>query len=286
MHNMGTASLQFLGFGLAVVIVFNLSRAVVWRQLVLLIANLLFLSFFSHSPTAWIPFAGFLTFGYLSLRLMQSGKGTSSFLALVTGGIAAFIWLKKYTFIPSGLFLSFPYVTLGLSYIFFRVLHLIIDARNQQILEPVSLFSYLNYTLNFTTLISGPIQRYQDFAKCQLATVPLELDIIVTAEAMERIIARLLQSERSLVVAVDAADQRAKRAGARHKLPKPRPAGRCDCGRLSAVSLLQFLRLYRHCDWYCQAAKNRAAGELQPAFFVRQLHGVLEPLATSHCRSG
>jgi D-alanyl-lipoteichoic acid acyltransferase DltB (MBOAT superfamily) len=100
------------------------------------------------------------------------------------------VWLKKYAFLPSSLYLRAPYVTLGLSYIFFRVLHLIIDARSPHTTLPrhISLVSYLNYTLNFTTLVAGPIQRYNQFASMQLAPAPLPLNLVVAAEALERII--------------------------------------------------------------------------------------------------
>ncbi len=185
---MGSASLQFLGFALAVVVVFNLGRSVWWRQMILLAASLGFLAFFTPTLTALLPLAAFLALGFASLRLMQNGQQRAGFAPLLIGVIAAFIWLKKYTFIPAPLFLRFPYLTLGLSYIFFRVLHLIIDAHDGDLPVKVSLISYLNYTLNFTTLISGPIQRYQDFAAMQLATMPLPLNIIVAGKACERIV--------------------------------------------------------------------------------------------------
>ncbi|MDQ2773930.1 MAG: hypothetical protein M3Y57_03225 [Acidobacteriota bacterium] len=185
---MGSASLEFLGFALAVVIVFNLGRSVAWRQAILLIASICFLGFFSLNPVSWLPLVAFLAFGFASLRLMQKGAKRAAFVPLLVGGIAAFVWLKKYSFVPSPLFLPFPYITLGLSYIFFRVLHLIIDSKDGNIPERVSLTSYLNYTLNFTTLVSGPIQRYQDFAEMQLAPVPLKLDVLVAGQAFERIV--------------------------------------------------------------------------------------------------
>lgn len=185
---MGSASFEFLGFALCVIIVFNLRKSVGWRQLVLLAASLIFLSFFSRNPLVWIPFACFLGFGFVSLRMIQAGNRRAGFIPIVVACIAAFIWLKKYTFIPAPLFLHVPYITLGLSYIFFRVLHLIIDAHNDQIPEKVSLVSYLNYTLNFATFISGPIQTFQDFSKYQLAEKPLELDIVSGGRAFERIV--------------------------------------------------------------------------------------------------
>src|SRR5262249_13842074 len=111
-----------------------------------------------------------------------------AFVPLLVASIVTFTWLKQYTFIPASLFLNYPYLMLGLSYIFFRVLHLIIDARNRALPEKITLVSYLNYVLNFTTLISGPIQRYQEFAETQVAMAPLPLSIFVVGQALERII--------------------------------------------------------------------------------------------------
>jgi alginate O-acetyltransferase complex protein AlgI len=185
----GGASLWFLAYALAVVIVFNISSSVAWRQFVLLSASIGFLAFFSLSPAAFVPLAAFLLFGFVSLRLMQAGAA-GLFVPLLIVGIAAFAWLKRYAFIPPALFLQHPYVTLGLSYILFRVLQLIIDAhsRSATLLGKISLVSYLNFTLNFTTLVSGPIQRYNQFASMQLAPVPLPLNLPVAGQALHRII--------------------------------------------------------------------------------------------------
>ena len=185
---MGTPSFEFLAFALGVVVVFNLSRVLWWRQLSLLAASLVFLSFFSHDAAMWVPFATFLLLGFASLRLLQSRTESAAYIPLVIGCIAAFVWLKKYAFIPASLLLHHPYMTLGLSYIFFRMLHLLIDARSEQIKEPVSLVAFLTYTLNFTTLLSGPIQTYQKFSGYQLAPVPLKLDVFDAGRAIERIV--------------------------------------------------------------------------------------------------
>jgi alginate O-acetyltransferase complex protein AlgI len=184
-----SASLQFFTFAFAAVLIFNLSRAVAWRQSVLLASSIGFLGFFSRRPAAFVPLAAFLLFGFLSLRLMQAGA-TRLFVPVLIIGIVSFVWLKKYAFVPSSLFLRAPYVTLGLSYIFFRILHLIIDARARHSTLPrdISLVSYLNYTLNFTSLVAGPIQRYNQFASMQLAPAPLPLNVFVAGEALERIV--------------------------------------------------------------------------------------------------
>jgi D-alanyl-lipoteichoic acid acyltransferase DltB (MBOAT superfamily) len=184
---LGSASFDLLAYAAAVVIVFNVSKSIAWRQFVLLAASIAFLGFFSLHPLAFLPLAAFLGFGFIGLRVMQAGK-TRAFVPLLIIGIVAFVWLKKYAFLPGSLFLHHPYVTLGLSYIFFRVLHLIIDAHSGDLPKEITLVSYLNYTLNFTTLVSGPIQRYEEFAEMQLGSVPLPLNIIVVGQALERII--------------------------------------------------------------------------------------------------
>ena len=55
-----SASLQFLAFAFAAVLIFNLSRAVAWRQSVLLVASIGYLGFFFPSPrcicSAWQAF--------------------------------------------------------------------------------------------------------------------------------------------------------------------------------------------------------------------------------------
>lgn len=165
---MSVASLQFLAFAVVVSIAFHLSQSVAWRQAVLLVSSLCFLATYSPNFATYGPLAAFLALGYAGVRLMQSQRRRWMFLALLIGIIFIFTWLKKYTFLPASCFLSFSYVTVGLSYIFFRVLHLIIDSRSGDLPNKVGLVPYLNYTLNFTTLVSGPIQRYQDFAKMQL----------------------------------------------------------------------------------------------------------------------
>jgi D-alanyl-lipoteichoic acid acyltransferase DltB (MBOAT superfamily) len=187
--NLGTASLQFLAYACAAAIVFNLSRKLAWRQGVLLLASLGFLGFFSHDIRAFVPLAAFVLLGFVGLRLMQAGA-TFLFAPVVIVALGTFIWLKKYAFVPASLFLQHPYLTLGLSYILFRVLHLIIDSRSQYSTLPrrIGIVSYLNYTLNFTTLIAGPIQRFKEFASMQLAEEPLELGLASSGEALERII--------------------------------------------------------------------------------------------------
>jgi D-alanyl-lipoteichoic acid acyltransferase DltB (MBOAT superfamily) len=154
---------------------------------VLLLASLVFLALLAHSLIVFLPLAGFLLLGYIGLVLLEKGwsKGMAwSILAV----ILAYIWLKKYTFLPEGSFLRFPYFTLGLSYIFFRVLHLLIEAGDGDEKRRIGLGAYLLYTLNFTTFVSGPIQRYDEFARDQFASEPIMLGPRTVGLQFERIV--------------------------------------------------------------------------------------------------
>lgn len=184
---MDTASLQFVAFGLVVAIISNFSRSAWWRSMVLMAASIVFVGLAAHSPLLLLPLAGFLLLGYGALVLLQ--RGSSRALAwIVITVIFTYIWLKKYTFLPHGMFLRSPYTTLGLSYIFFRVLHLLIETGDRAERRRVTLYDYLLYTLNFTTLVSGPIQRYDEFAADQFAREPIPLGIRTIGMQLERIV--------------------------------------------------------------------------------------------------
>ena len=118
---MDTASFQFVAFGLGAALISNFSRSRVWRSFVLLLASIVFLGLLAHHPILFLPLAGFLLLGYLGILLLERGFSRSMIWSILAV-ILVYIWLKKYTFLPEGTFLHSAYFTLGLSYIFFRVL--------------------------------------------------------------------------------------------------------------------------------------------------------------------
>jgi D-alanyl-lipoteichoic acid acyltransferase DltB (MBOAT superfamily) len=184
---MDSASFQFAGFGLAVAILSNFSRKAAWRSGVLFVASLAFLYLLAPQPLTLLPLAGFLAIGYLGIFLLERGVARSYTFSLLVI-IFAYIWLKKYTILPAALFLKAPYFTVGLSYIFFRVLHLLIDTADRPGDRRLGPGAYLLYTLNFTTLVSGPIQRYEDFACAQFSEEPAPLDVRVVGLQIERLV--------------------------------------------------------------------------------------------------
>ena len=184
---MDTASFQFVFFGLAVALISNVNRSRVWRSTVSMFASLAFLGLLAHHVVVLFPLIGFLLLGYLGLALLERGfpKMLAGIVAFV---IFVYIWMKKYTFLPDGILLHVPYFILGLSYIFFRVLHLLIETGDNSERRHIGIGAYLLYTLNFTTLISGPIQRYDQFARDQFAAQPISLGPRVIGLQLERLI--------------------------------------------------------------------------------------------------
>jgi alginate O-acetyltransferase complex protein AlgI len=187
---MDSASLQFVLFGLIAAALSNLSRSRVWRSIVIMLASLVFLAMLAKSAFVLVPLAAFLLFGYGAAAMRERGwsRGAAWSIPAV---ILAYVWLKKYTFLPERFFLHFSYFTLGLSYIFFRVLHLVIEAGEGAGTEEkrhIGFVPYLLYTLNFTTLVSGPIQRYDEFARDQFAVQPRPLGPAVIGLQLERVI--------------------------------------------------------------------------------------------------
>ena len=184
---MDSASFQFVLFGLAAALISNFSRSRVWRSVVLLVVSIVFLGLLAHNPIVFLPLIGFLLLGYAGLLLIERGWSRSIVWSILAV-IFVYIWLKKYTFLPESIFLHSPYFTLGLSYILFRVLHLLIETGDGDEKQHIGLGAYLLYTLNFTTLVSGPIQRYDDFARDQFASQPIVLGPRTIGLQLERIV--------------------------------------------------------------------------------------------------
>jgi D-alanyl-lipoteichoic acid acyltransferase DltB (MBOAT superfamily) len=179
-------SLAFLGFGLLSALAVNLGPSLAWRRLLLLASNLIFFAFFAQSALSVLPYCLFLGLGYIAMTRTWRSRRTGVFAAALAVILLLFFWLKRYGFIPSLVLLPFPYVAIGLSYVFFRVLHLVIEAHQGGLKEKPSILSYLNYTLHFPALISGPIQLYPDFLSKE-TDERLPLDVFTIGEAAWRI---------------------------------------------------------------------------------------------------
>jgi D-alanyl-lipoteichoic acid acyltransferase DltB (MBOAT superfamily) len=135
------------------------------RKMVLLAANVVFLWGLLLGPVGTLSTVLFAVLGYaLTLAILRSpGLG---FVLGLPAYVALFVYMRNYDFLHwfvPGSLLTSTLATVGLSFMFFKVVHVLIEARSGT-LGPLGLLTYLDYTLNFTTFMMGPIQRYQDFS--------------------------------------------------------------------------------------------------------------------------
>jgi len=162
---MDVASLNFVLFALLAALLFHAAASPLYRKFILTAANLVFIASYLTEVQQVLPLAFFLLFGYGMIELVrQKRSGLALALGLVAT-LALYIFLKRFSFLSDLLTLPFAYLIIGLSYILFRIVHLMVDARTEPWDKPIEPWSFLNYTCNFLTLVSGPIQRYEDFRR-------------------------------------------------------------------------------------------------------------------------
>ncbi|MEY8099543.1 MBOAT family O-acyltransferase [Falsihalocynthiibacter sp. S25ZX9] len=175
----------FIGFSVLFVLLFRLYSGYAWRASVMLAANILFVSGFFTSLAGAMPLIGFLLLGYLAILSVQALPHRALSWTWVVVFVGLFAWLQGYSlisFVPS---LPTAISTIGLSYVLFRILHMIFDAREETLPDRVNFVDYLNYTTNFLAFVSGPIDRFQTF-KANFMT-PLPADTLSVRAALGRV---------------------------------------------------------------------------------------------------
>lgn len=175
---MSVCSIEFLTILIGLSGVFFLIPGLRQRQTTLSLCNAAFLSSQVPDAAGWIALGLFLATGYVTTRLLIAYPRKAllaSYLGLL---LATFLIVKKYDFVatllPQSIF-GHGIVIIGLSYMLFRQIHVVVDAYQGQI-ERFSLWTYVNYQLNLFGILAGPIQRYQDFQQCWDCLEPLATD--------------------------------------------------------------------------------------------------------------
>jgi membrane protein involved in D-alanine export len=181
---MNVCSIEWLLSLMIASAVFFSVRDLRFRQLMLGLLNLGFLLTLVLDVSGWLTLAVFLYTGYLAAKIMRIWPRRIVLITYLAVLLVSFVFLKQYAFVrvlvPSSWF-HHVVVTVGLSYMLFRQIQVVVDAFQGQI-EKLSLWSYLNYQLNLFGLLAGPIQRYQQFCDDWNRLEP----ILVDAEAVFR----------------------------------------------------------------------------------------------------
>lgn len=185
----------FLGLILAAIVLTAVVRGV-GRELVFLAINLSFVCLLLLSPAGAVGTLLFAVLGYgVVLAAMRWGR--HALTAGVVVVVALFVYMRRYDFlawfIPDAM-LTRILATVGLSFLFFKILHVAIDAYSGT-LGRIGFLSYLNYSLNFTTFMMGPIQRYQDYrAQWDGEKLAIPLSFEAHLDAVLRILVGLVKA--------------------------------------------------------------------------------------------
>jgi alginate O-acetyltransferase complex protein AlgI len=180
------AYLQILGFALLAVTVLRLPPGIVGRELRIFVLNVTFVAIYFSNPKEAVPVAAFVLLGYGALLLARHLKNPWLLAALLSSIIIVYIWLKQYDIVKHFFPLSLKghgLSIVGLSYVLFRIIHLIIDYKDATV---PSFLRYLNYCYFFPNFLSGPIQRFQDY-QAQIDRPLPPLTVSVLHEALGRI---------------------------------------------------------------------------------------------------
>lgn len=175
---MDVGSFAFIGFAFIAIALLHSTTGRA-RSAVLAILNLVFfMTFFSNILEA-LPVLLFTLLGYAAIYAAElsreNRRADHASAILVTIILATFIFLKRYTVVSAFPALPFTYATVGLSFILFRIIHLVVDVAQGGTDRP-QFMRYMNYTLFFLSFVSGPIQRYQDFVMSHESHKPLTLE--------------------------------------------------------------------------------------------------------------
>ncbi|HEX9595783.1 MAG TPA: MBOAT family O-acyltransferase, partial [Anaerolineales bacterium] len=187
---MSVSSLEFLAALFAGSAVYVCLPGVVARRFFLAVCSFLFLYLFLPSPVTALTLLAFVGSGYLAGRILAAHPSRSLLVAYLTALVVAFVYLKRYAFLqllPGASWLEHTLDIVGLSFIFFRQIHYVVDAKQGEVRD-FSLWAYLCYQLNPFTLLAGPIQRYQQFQKDWEALLPRFADAAELRLAFLRIL--------------------------------------------------------------------------------------------------
>jgi D-alanyl-lipoteichoic acid acyltransferase DltB (MBOAT superfamily) len=115
----------------------------------------------------------FVLFPFLYISLME--RCSMPLWPAVTIILALFVYLNGYLWLTKPFLGKAAFIhikILGLSYILFRGLDILVQARSRLINKP-RFADYINYLFSFWTILAGPIQRYKEFINSLYNVRPL-----------------------------------------------------------------------------------------------------------------
>ena len=146
------------------------------------------------SPLSLASLAGFALAGYGGALLARRDSRFTPWV--VTALVVAFVYLRGYDlldFVLPGDWRIELLELAGLSYLLFKMIHVIVDA-SAGLTVPLRLDWYALYCTNFTAFLLGPIQRYPDFVRQWTGEQePLDAGLPAHLDAVNRILRGMLK---------------------------------------------------------------------------------------------
>lgn len=134
------------------------------RQYVFLLLNVFFIWKLVLGPSGLLSTVIFCLIGFGIATYVRDASGWL-FSAVLSSYVLLFIYMRNYSFLaivfPESA-LTTKLATVGLSFLLFKIVHIVIEARSGT-LRKLEFLTFLNYCLSFTTFMMGPIQRYDDY---------------------------------------------------------------------------------------------------------------------------
>lgn len=175
----GLTSLFFFLLVALLAAAFVVVRAPRARHALYLLASFAWLASFPWSLASLLLFTTFLAFGYFGAQGFLKGwipRSRWTLAGILVVETVLFVLLNQYTGISgawSSLLPESPILrVVGISYVFFRTVHVLVDAASGDIAE-IDPVKYLSYQLGFLTLLAGPIALFPAFSKNWEETVTL-----------------------------------------------------------------------------------------------------------------
>ena len=160
---MGIVSLPFLGVTLGAALLIRLLDKRLPRDLLLLMASGIFIFCMAGGAvSAMLPFCILVLGGFAVIRCARFAKAGMALVLLAVLVVLAWWGLRTAAEGTSGI-TSGNVAVLGLSYAMFRIIHLTIDARDDELGGPLGFRTYLCYMTFFPNYLAGPVQRFQHF---------------------------------------------------------------------------------------------------------------------------
>jgi alginate O-acetyltransferase complex protein AlgI len=128
-------------------------------------------------PVAFVCFLGLTTLVWWLVRAGRPARGMMAAVIALAAGLAAYKWLHV-TFHAEGM--APP---LGLSYLIFRLIHVLLEANRAQLPPVRDWTEFVHYAFSPAIFTAGPIERWDHFT----AERREKVDGLLAAEALQRI---------------------------------------------------------------------------------------------------